>query len=348
MRLASLTLALVAVSQLGATDCGEIIADPGFDHWCGEQLCYWKLERGEIRRVPTWRAGDDGAELVGDDVAIAQLTAVTSIDTDCIRFEMLADIDETAEVRLEADVFDDGTVDWSERVPTADWERVTMRIGLRGSYEGIKFRITKVGDGHATVAQMAAEVAPDDEPCPSFVDVGPRPLGARCAGGDDCGSGVCNAGVCSTCGSDADCGADVCGREDGAPGSRQDWHTCVAPASRELAELCFTDAECATGICNGTLCSECRDATSCGASGYCETMAPLPVELCMPRAAPAGNLCVFDDQCVSPGGCVGAPLGVCRDWPLSIPCYDDGQCPVYGDGSPGECDLIAVSGGTCQ
>jgi hypothetical protein len=345
MRLASLTVALIAVSQLGATDCGQITEDPGFDHWCGEELCYWKVERGAIERVPTWRAGDDGAELVGSDVAIAQLTAVTSTDTDCIRFEMLADVDETAEVRLEADVFDDGTVDWSERIPTSSWELVSFRIGLRGSYEGIKFRITKVGDGHATIAQMNAEVAPADEPCPSFVDVAPRPLGALCAVGADCDSGICNSGVCSTCASDADCGADVCGREDGAPGSRQDWHTCVAPTSRGLAELCFTDAECATGVCNGVLCSECSDAVPCEVDG-CDTRGAVPVETCGPRVAPAGTPCVYANECL--GECVGTPIGICHDWILAIPCYEDGQCPANGDGSPGRCDLIAVSGGTCQ
>ena len=36
----------------------------GFDAWCGDRLCHWTLEKGEIRRVSTWHAGDDGVELV--------------------------------------------------------------------------------------------------------------------------------------------------------------------------------------------------------------------------------------------------------------------------------------------
>lgn len=167
--LSTLIVAVVAASQLGATDCGEIIDDPGFDHWCGDdRLCYWTTERGEIRRVPTWREGDDGVEFVGGDVAISQLTEVNSGDTDCIRFEFLADVSETAEVHLEADVFGDGTINWTERVPTSSWEKVTFLIGIRGWYEGILFRLTKVGDGRAVLAQISAEEA---EGCPTYVDV---------------------------------------------------------------------------------------------------------------------------------------------------------------------------------
>lgn len=171
MRTQFATLAVIAIScsQLGATDCGEIIEDPGFDHWCGDdRLCYWTTERGEIRRVATWREGDDGAEFVGNDVAISQMTEVTSYDTDCIRFEFLADVDETAEVTLEADVFGDGTINWSERVPTSSWEKVTFLIGIRGWYDGILFRLTKVGSGRTVLAQISAETA---EGCPSTIDV---------------------------------------------------------------------------------------------------------------------------------------------------------------------------------
>jgi len=167
--LGPLLVIAVACSQLGATDCGEIIEDPGFDHWCGDdKLCYWTTERGEIRRVATWREGDDGAEFVGNDVAISQMTEVNSDDTDCIRFEFLADVEETAEVWLEADVFGDGTINWTERVPTSRWEKVTFLIGIRGWYDGILFRLTKVGSGRTVLAQISAETA---EGCPSYIDI---------------------------------------------------------------------------------------------------------------------------------------------------------------------------------
>jgi hypothetical protein len=51
--LTSLHVAAIAASQLGATDCGQIITDRGFDLWCGDRLCYWKPERGDVAQVPT-------------------------------------------------------------------------------------------------------------------------------------------------------------------------------------------------------------------------------------------------------------------------------------------------------
>ena len=47
MRKSSLLFIVLAASQMGATDCGQVLRDPGFDLWCGEDLCAWKLERPE-------------------------------------------------------------------------------------------------------------------------------------------------------------------------------------------------------------------------------------------------------------------------------------------------------------
>jgi len=65
----SLLLLAAATSQLGATDCGQITRDQGFDLWCGDVLCTWKLERGEIKKVGTWNAKDSGVEMIGPDGA---------------------------------------------------------------------------------------------------------------------------------------------------------------------------------------------------------------------------------------------------------------------------------------
>src|SRR5438105_10923360 len=81
--------ATLAAGQLGATDCGGgITRDPGFDLWCGDALCAWKIERGDIRRAPTWHEADAGVELVMPDTAIEQFTPVNSLDGTCIRFDL--------------------------------------------------------------------------------------------------------------------------------------------------------------------------------------------------------------------------------------------------------------------
>ena len=72
MRKHSFLFLLVVASQMGATKCGQVLRDPGFDLWCGDELCAWKVERGDVKRVATWHEADAGVELVGGDVAIEQ------------------------------------------------------------------------------------------------------------------------------------------------------------------------------------------------------------------------------------------------------------------------------------
>jgi len=249
-------------------------------------------------------------------------------------------------VVLEADVFGDGVVDWSERIPTSRWEKVSFRIGLDGSYEGILFRLTKAGNGRAVLAQISAEEADD---CPTFVDVVARPLGASCTDASECASGICANLVCSSCDAATPCDAgEVCGREDDAPGHLADWSTCVAEGSRALGELCRVDEECATGICNVLHCGECNDRTDCALeTAVCRFATDqLYVAMCDPGdfGRSSGSDCVLADDCAS-GVCEGRPLGVCDN---ASPCFEDDDCPVLPDLSPGTCTFLAFAGGTCQ
>jgi hypothetical protein len=343
--LPTLILVLAAGSQLGATDCGQIITDRGFDLWCGDQLCYWKLESGDVQKVPTWIDGDDGVEMVGDDVAISQMTPVTSDDTACIQFDMVADIDENAEVTLEADVWGDGTVDWSQRIPTSDWERQTLRIGFTGAYNGVRFRLRKQGDGHAILARIGAQTADD---CPEFTALGPAPDGAPCSLlGDGCASGVCGGGTCGECTSDADCGTDVCGDHLHTAGNLTTWWECVPAGSHQLGEQCHSDEECATGQCDGEMCAECLGSNECAPGETCAPAAGIGVRECDPGSGvrASGAACVTDDDCTS-GTCLGEPLGTCTLGDFR--CQGDEECPQLDAANPSTCTFVAVAGGTCQ
>lgn len=96
--------------------------------------------------------------------------------------------------------------------------------------------------------------------------------GDECASDDQCREGWCrvsplSAGwldlvglppTCSTCRDDADCADDeVCGVEPGGVGAE-----CVPRAAGALEATCAVDAECASGICCGLVCSECCEATA--------------------------------------------------------------------------------------
>jgi hypothetical protein len=153
----SLFITAVAISQMGATDCGNIITDPGFDLWCGQDLCNWQTERGEIRSVPTWDQADPGVELVGDDTAIAQLTSVNSFDGNCIKFDILVDVELGANVVLNVDVDGDGTVERSETIPTSNWAPLSFILPINGQYNNVRFEIAKTGDGKAVIAQIGAQ-----------------------------------------------------------------------------------------------------------------------------------------------------------------------------------------------
>jgi len=361
MRLSlSIVIAVAAASQLGATDCGQITRDQGFDLWCGDVLCTWKLERGDIKRVGTWNEHDSGVEMVGDDVAIEQLTPVTSGDTTCIRFELIANVEEAAEVRLNADVFGDGSVEFSERLPTAHWKPLSFLIPIRAPYQGVRFELTKRGSGKAVVAQLQAETATGE--CDGFtvVEPDPAPAGGACSANEQCASGMCRYvadpgslfGIAQSCvdcdpglGASACSGGEVCGM--GVPLSRvlDVPARCVAAASKVLGEQCRTGTECATGVCNSFVCSTCDQTHPCGNAACASAYVNGPY-ICNPGGGQQGGTepCVTDSDCLS-NDCRGAVHQQCRD---GRECSTPEQCPVEDGLAPGACERTGIEGGRCN
>jgi hypothetical protein len=349
--------AALAATQLGATDCGGgITRDPGFDLWCGGALCAWKIERGDIRRVPTWHEADAGVELVAAGTAIEQFTPVNSHDGTCIRFDLIADVAENAQAELAIDIYGDGTVERTFEIPTAHWKPVSFAFAVKPPYTGIRFEIAKRGAGHAVVARMHAALA--DGACDGVtgLDGGPAPLGALCLAAGDCDSGTCavvdffGTQRCAGCdpGHSACSAGQVCGLlEPGAP-ERAVPLACVATAARVLGEQCFGDRECATGICTGT-CSTCRpDAppgTGCG--NQCQQAYPHGPYLCSPRLrlAARGAPCASSEDCAS-GDCAGPERRQCHTDGRS--CVIDANCPVDIALKPGACTPVGIQGGSCN
>lgn len=150
----SLLLALTSLFALSGYNCNDVLDDPGFDLWCDDQLCSWQLESGSVARVPTWHESDFGVELVGPDVAISQPAARN--DFSCLRFELIADIEETAEVTLELDFSIDGEVEHAQRIPTSDWQQLSYQVRMPETFDSLLFRIRKRGHGRAVLAEIAA------------------------------------------------------------------------------------------------------------------------------------------------------------------------------------------------
>lgn len=356
----NVALAIAAVFLLpGYSSCDPIIPNNGFDLWCDDTLCDWDVEKGEIAKVSTWHERDYGVEMIGD-AAISTLSDVASTDgVDCLRFDLLADIEPSAEVTLQMDIYDDGIVDWERPIPASEWANLHYLVHMPDNYQGLRFRISKTGSGRAVLAQIAAEDAVGcDGPTLAIDD---QPDGAYCSDSEMCASGLCATqvssfalgDVCGECMTDDDCTpGDVCGAQapDGEP-FLDLYRACGAPARHALGERCVGDGECESGICHETVCSTCRTNADCDAgAGTCfvrdrtdELTYWLAPHQCAPNGALAetGTACLIDGDCAS-GACEGGDaLSVCQlDGRV---CAADTDCP-----DDLQCVTIGITGGACQ
>jgi hypothetical protein len=355
----TLLVVVAAGSQMGSTDCdGNVLRDPGFDLWCGESLCAWKIERGDIQRVPTWHEADAGVALLGGDTAIEQVSPVNSGDASCIRFDLVANIDENAEVDLNVDLEGDGTIEMTERLPTSHWKPLSYNILIDGPFDGVRFELAKHGDGSAVLAQIGATIVHD---CDGLTPIrsGPRPNGAHCGAPEDCASGLCIVtpennlfgfgSICVGCDpKGAACpGGDVCGVGQAGQPILEMPDTCVAAGSKLLGENCIADAECASAICNTGYCSTCSDTAPCPTNQFCgpswHTAGP---SLCDAgnRAGKPGDPCATNDDC-GHQICRGTQRRQCSD---GRPCNDQSDCPAESGLDPGMCTLVGIQGGSCE
>jgi hypothetical protein len=353
-------LAAVFTTQTGYNECtGDVLHDPSFDVWCGDRLCSWQVEKGDIRKAPTWHEADLGVELVGDDVVLTQTSDVDAVVAPCVRFELVADIAASAVVTLEMDLYADGAAEFARELPASDWASLVYLVRMPGQYQGIRFRLSKSGGGRAVLGQIRARTVNVEE-CSGATPLEQPvvPLGGSCYSlapdnpfaPDDglCASGECSVtrpGVflpyaCGECESDGDCGEDLCGVE----GKVERWldphRACVEPGSRVLGELCFGDGECATGTCCEGICSGCCPAAGsgrgCPDGRQCATL-PVEGSLVLPyqcdpgeRRGDPGEACLVDDDCASRSCAGGEELRVCPA--DGRRCEEDAECPPSPQG----------------
>ena len=171
-------LCLAAAPMLMGSECEQpLVKDSGFDVWCGDALCDWQVDEGSVAKVPTWHERDYGVGLVGDPAAISQTLPFTSDDVSCIHFDLLANVDEAANVVLTMD-FDGGDTSSTETIPSGAWTPLSYHLVTPTYFQSLRISIGKAGAGQAALAQIQASKASDCS--------GPPPVGAAgAAGGRD-------------------------------------------------------------------------------------------------------------------------------------------------------------------
>lgn len=356
--LLSKTAALLALTLLmmGTGECGEpILKDTGFDIWCGDKLCAWTVESGDIKRVPTWHRSDFGVELVGDFVALSQ---VATKKASCLEVALQANADEGVSLTLELDFFDDGKVDYVQPLLSDNWQTARHNITPPTYYEGLRVRVVKRGAGRAVIARIRIATGTDCKDPP--IDTTERPLGTVCEKSMQCASGYCanalqygalSTKTCGRCEGDQDCQpGERCGLE----ASPYRWlRACVKEGSRAFGSRCIADPECETGVCCEGSCSACCPADGdhpapCAGSGKCAAAVinsifgnhPAPA-LCDPGlgAGAPGDNCLGDSDCAS-ARCHGQ--GELKQCLLEgLPCSADSECAL------GECISLGKAQGEC-
>jgi hypothetical protein len=265
---------VVAAAACMAPGCnGDVLSDPTFHIWCGENLCSWKTNEGSVRRVPTWHANDYGVELVATPTQISQETTEGS---DCMEFSAVADVDARAQVKIQVDFTLDGTPDFEETIAETHWRPTkTILHAPPGHGSHFRFIIRKEGTGHAALAEMRLQRATS---CPSPpIELKDLEVGDTCAKDAECKDGLCDTvsmplqdggttvlpGTCGACSAARPC-ADglLCRKPDGAEldlGADRFFFdprpSLCAPGEGKGATgtACVAGGDCASATCEGVL-----------------------------------------------------------------------------------------------
>lgn len=250
-------------------DCqGDIVNDPTFRDWCGDALCSWTLDSGQIAQAPTWNADDLGVAFLGQGTQISQVTGETQAT--CILFTTVANVDPAAAMTLEVDFNNDGVIDSTTSI-TGTWTQAQTELTAPSVYDGITFHIKKAGTGTAILAEMRIQSTTGCTAAP--VRIQNQPLGDVCNSDDECTSNICSdpafanpSQVCAQCSSTHPCtGGGAC------TGGPYGFAQCdPGEHKRGTGKPCAANSDCASDKCDNVqflgpagVAPDAGDAASC-------------------------------------------------------------------------------------
>jgi hypothetical protein len=258
--------------------------------------------------------------------------------------DLTAKVARDAQLELEFDFGNDGSVDARVAVEPGDWKRRLYHVRTPSSGRHLRTAIAKQGAGEASIEHIVLErgedkcaalppltlangsVCLDDASCASSYCVlgtcsacgaGGCAEGSACRANTDCMGGACAAGVCRACAANGSCAK--------GEGCSADNH-CAAgtcsfgskPSLVRYPELdgvcgeCNGDDDCPNGKCVNGQCAECATDADCSGGLRCRYSDAFEAgtRACLPRfdgILPRGALCEVDAECIGGLRCDGSP-----------------------------------------
>lgn len=356
---------LVSLCALvGCADMGGIVDEELVDSTCAEALCGWETKQGSLASSASWHEHQRAVELAETPTRISRKISGTP-NVPCLALTFLAEIESDAQLEVQLDYNDDGTIDTRKFVPALRWRKTVVPLRTPSEYRSLRINLERQGQGHVRIASLrltsdrtacAAEKLPTtladgalcsiDQTCASGRCVlghcsscGPQGCeeGQGCRTSDECRDGACAAGVCRACAKRGECAADVgcsvAGQCSGRSCNQAALPSTTAfPGEEGTCGSCASDAACPGAFCVLGRCAGCRTNGDCASGQICAYDDALEASHRACRSpftsiVPRGGLCEVDGDCVTGLRC-GAAAG--RAKRCGISCAVDAECGTSG------------------
>jgi hypothetical protein len=360
------TLAWLTLALGGCADSATAFEPiEAIDSTCAGVLCGWDNPEGRLLPSASWHEHQQALELADTPTRITRRVPGKPT-VSCLSFTFLAEVEPDAQLELQLDFDDDGSIDTRALVPALRWRQTVLSLRTPAEYRSLRVNLERQGPGHVRIASLrvtselsaCADAAPTsqadgatcsiDQTCSSGHCVLGRCVrtgaqlgeeGQACSGSEDCRDGACAAGVCRACAKRGDCAAGATCSVAGQCASRSCTQGALPsaipyPGEEGTCGDCASDSDCAvTGtFCVLGRCSDCRTDADCAAGKVCGYSEPLDAtrRVCrnpLTSIVSRGGLCEVNADCASGLRC-GASNG--RPKRCGISCSVDAECGTTG------------------
>ncbi|HEY6881441.1 MAG TPA: hypothetical protein VI299_25625 [Polyangiales bacterium] len=329
------------------------------DSTCAEVLCGWEVKAGEVTPSGSWHEHQRAVQLNGTPALISKrLDYVPNVQ--CFSMGVLADVDADAQLVLQLDFNDDGSIDTSTMVPAVQWRHLDLGLRTPPEFRAVRLNLLKQGPGRVRIVELVlranlaacSDVSPttlaDGSLCSTDLTCASRRCvlghcarcpeggcgeGEPCVSSDECKDGACAAGVCRGCAKQGRCapgeGCSINGQcASGSCIFGEQPSLTKYPGADGVCGDCDDDRDCGGGFCVLGHCSACRTDGDCLDGKVCRYADNFDIgsRSCMAKitsVVPRGGLCESAADCAAGLSC-GAALGHAQR--CGVACQHDDQC----------------------